>query len=501
MNQSNLLIAGTAGNNGILLKDLADRLFRQKRFILLFFAVLNLVTFIYLLFLPTSYETEVKFLVNNIRADAVVTPESTNGQVARNYVDESVIATEIQLLSNREILRNVVVKCKLAENDQAVSVEKALKDLQKELKVSPVLKANMIKAAYSSSDPRETATVLQTLADEYLEEHLRVHSSSGTYEFFDREARHYEQQLHELQAKLNEFQQQRNIVLLGQQKDLNLRKMVDLEGALKETEAAYLENGQRIRTLKAQLAGLNPRITTQARKVPNQYSIERLNTMLAELQNRRTELLTKFREDDRMVKQVDQQILDTKAAMDRADSLTSTEESTDVNPVRQSLEAEFAKAEMSANGLQARAAALERQVLEYRQSLGSLEHATPDDDQLLRKIKDAEDNFFLYSKKREESRIGDAMDRQKIANVVLVEPARVPLLPQPKLTLSLIASYVLCCCFILGTALLMGMVRNTVYTSWELESITGLPVLASYSLRSFPVPSHVPALERATFED
>src|SRR5690349_14698627 len=145
MNQPHLLTAGGAGSNGVLLKDLADRLFRKKRFILISLAVLNVVVVGYLLLTPNSYQAEIKFLVNNIRADAVVTPESDIGPVARNYVDESIIATEIQLLSSREILRNVVVKCELAQDSRGVSVEKVLKDLQKELKVSPVLKANMIK--------------------------------------------------------------------------------------------------------------------------------------------------------------------------------------------------------------------------------------------------------------------------------------------------------------------------------------------------------------------
>lgn len=483
------LLTGASASNNIVLRDLLDKMFRQKSFILPMFVLLNLATLAYLWWLPRAYEAEIKFLVNNNRADALVTPESTNGQVARNWVDETVIATELQLLSNRELLRDVVVKCKLGKNDSDVAVERALKDLREELKVSPVLKANMIKATYCSPDPQETAAVLQTLADGYLNEHLRVHSASGAYEFFNRQAQHYQQQLRDLQDRLTEFQQQRNIVLLGQQKDLNLRKMVDLEGALKETETARAENDHRIRTLKAQVADLTPRIRTQSRKVPNQYSVERMNTLLVELQNRRTELLTKFRPDDRMVKQIDQQIADTKVAMDHASSLMAMEEATDINPVRQSVEAELAKAELNATGLRARASSLAKQVGDYQRSLGSLQHATPYDDRLLRDIKEAEDHFFLYSKKREEARIAEAMDRQKIANVVLVEPPRAPSLPKPKLTSGVIAGYFLGCAIILGLGLAAAMFRNTVHTPWELEGLTGVPVLATFTLRPLPSPS------------
>jgi uncharacterized protein involved in exopolysaccharide biosynthesis len=344
----------------------------------------------------------------------------------------------------------------------------------------------MLKATYSSSNPEEAAAVLRTLADGYLNEHLRVHSPSGTYQFFDQQAQFYQKQLKDVQGRLTDFQAQRNIVHLGQQKDLNLRKLVDLEASLKETEAAYGETDQRIRSLQQQLGKLQPRIITQARKLPNQYSVEHLNTMLAELQNRRTELLTKFRPEDRMIQQVDQQILDTKAAMDRASKMTSTEEATDVNPLRQSLEAELAKAQANTTGLRARAGSLSKQVAEYRSSLGALETSTAADDQLLREIKEAEDALFLYSKKREEARITEAMDRQKIANVVLVQPPRAPLLPKPKLTGSVLASYVLGSLIILGFAFLLATARKTVHTPWELEGLTGLPVLASF--RSNPGP-------------
>jgi len=83
-------------------------------------------------------------------------------------------------------------------------------------------------------------------------------------------------------------------VLLPQQKDLNLRKLLELEASLKENTAARLANARKSARLQDQLASLKPRITTQARKVPNQYSVERMNTLLVELQNRRTELLNKY---------------------------------------------------------------------------------------------------------------------------------------------------------------------------------------------------------------
>ena len=38
-------------------------------------------------------------------------------------------------------------------------------------------------------------------------------------------------------------------------------------------------------------------------------------------------------------------------------------------------------------------------------------------------MKTAEDNYLLYQKKQEEARISDALDRTRIANVVVAEAA------------------------------------------------------------------------------
>ena len=60
--------------------------------------------------------------------------------------------------------------------------------------------------------------------------------------------------------------------------------------------------------------------------------------MIAELQNKRTELLTKFNADDRLVKEVDEQIANTQAALTNATVIVATEEATDINPTWQKLQ-------------------------------------------------------------------------------------------------------------------------------------------------------------------
>ncbi len=469
----------------LTLRDVADTLFRQKHFILSLFLPLLVITAASLYLKPDVYESEMILLVKNERVDAIVSPEQASIP-GKGEVGESQIATEIALLSGKELFREVVRQCNLANANpgdtpekRALLIERAGRKLEKDIKISPVLKANMIRVTYTARNPALAALVLQVLADEYMKTHLKVHSASGTYQFFDQQSRLYEGRLRDAENKLAQFQQKTNIVILGQQKDLNLRKLVDLEGVLRDTHVTRDETHRRIATLRGKLAGMNSRITTQARSIPNQYSVERMSTMLAEMRNKRTELLTKLLPNDRNVLQLEQQIADTRSALERASRLTSTEETTDVNPLRQSLTAELAQAELNANTLQARSEGLSQHVAEYQRELAKLERSTADDGDLNRSIKNAEENFQLYAKKREEARITEALDKNKIANVAVAEPSSIPLIAQPKLSGAVITGFLFGTLVILGSCFLVGVRRKKVYTPWELEGLTYIPVLAT----------------------
>ena len=63
--------------------------------------------------------------------------------------------------------------------------------------------------------------------------------------------------------------------------------------------------------------------------------------------------------------------------------------------------------------------------------------------ELERQFKLDEENYQLYVRKMEESRISNAMDTEKIVNLSVVGPASVPVLPvRPKILLNIILGIV-----------------------------------------------------------
>jgi uncharacterized protein involved in exopolysaccharide biosynthesis len=465
------------------LRDAADTLFRQSRWILALCLLLTVALGLYVWKSPRVYEAEMIILVRNMRADMVVTPDGTPMTAQQTgEISDTEMGTEMQLLSSRELFLKVVDECRLGGSTPATR-ERAVDKLLKKVRIAPLMKSSMIRVRYASPDAELSARVLQSLADAYLERHMQIHSTSGSFAFFQQQADVYARKLHDAEEKLLRFQKTSGVVGAPERKELLIRKVVEVQAELRAAEANLSETRQRITTLKEQRAAQTPRIATQQRVIPNQYSVERLNTLMTELRNKRTELLTKFQPGDRMVKQIDQQMADTQKALDRAEKLNSTEEATDVNPLRQTIDTELARAEATANGFSGRIEALTRQTQQYRAELGNLEGMLPDEQELLREIKAAEDNHVLYSKKREEARILEAMDKSKIANVAVAEPPRVPVLPQARVSGGLIGGYLLAVALIHVGALVIGQSRRTVCTPWELESFAGMPVLATVGYR------------------
>src|SRR5438477_7128789 len=170
--------AGAANADSVPIRDLVEILFRGWRLVLVLSAVLLLGAGAWICLTPVSYESEMTFLVKNDRADVVVTSGQTLGLQGRQWIDENQVNTEIQLLGSKELLRRVVETCELASahgptgKPTSLEIEKAVRDLEKSIVITPVLKANMIKVSYAAEDPKEASKVLQTLADAYLDRNL-----------------------------------------------------------------------------------------------------------------------------------------------------------------------------------------------------------------------------------------------------------------------------------------------------------------------------------------
>ncbi|HXM49664.1 MAG TPA: hypothetical protein VN956_17610, partial [Pyrinomonadaceae bacterium] len=129
---------------------------------------------------------------------------------------------------------------------------------------------------------------------------------------------------------------------------------------------------------------------------------------------------------------------------------------------------------------QARRDTLAAQLRDYENSLQKLEGNTTKHNDLQRQVKEAEDNYQLYAKKREEARIADELDRQKITNVSIAEAPALSQIPSsPNRPLNLVLGVFVAGLLSLGTVFSAEMLGDTINTPRQLEALTGATVLAT----------------------
>jgi uncharacterized protein involved in exopolysaccharide biosynthesis len=486
MFQRNLHDRQSDERRSVTLRDLLSVGFRQKRLMInTFLGVFSLVILLAAI-LPRKYQSEMKVLVRHERADNMVTPDREQPMQLRTEVSDEELQSEAELLNSRDLLTKVVVACDLQRtgerspsNQDDEHTSRAVVKLANALKVEPIKLTNLISVKYSSRDPQLAARVLNTLASLYLEKHLALHRAPGEFEFFHEQAEQYGKALADEEAKLTNFSKEQGVINPALEKEISVRKLADVEADLKTTQATIAENKQRIRKLEAQLGTLPSRETAQVRTSDNPQLMERMKTTLLDLELKRTDLLTKFEPTYRPVQEIEQQITQTKAAIAAAEKAPLRDETTDRDPTYETLRAELAKSQTDLASLEARATATASLVSSYKaegEQLDSKELLRQD---IVRAAKMDEDNYMLYLHKQEEARISDALDRQRISNVVVAEPAVVPLLPQPRWLLALLLGGLVAALSSVVVAFAVDYWDPSLRTPEEVESLLGSPVVAA----------------------
>ena len=207
--------------------------------------------------------------------------------------------------------------------------------------------------------------------------------------------------------------------------------------------------------------------------------MERMKSTLLELELKRTDLLTKFEPTYRPVQEVEQQIAQTRAAIEAAEKAPLRDETTDRDPTYESLRSELAKSQTDLAALQAREGATASLVRSYKTESQELDNKEVLHTDMLRAAKADEDNYMLYLHKQEEARISDALDRQRISNVVVAEPASVPFTAQSRWLYAMALGLLLAAVSSVLLAFAVDYWDPSFRTPEEVESFLGSPVVAA----------------------
>jgi len=494
-----LHVRAEEGTSQVTLRDFLAVGFRQRRvMVTTFVAIVGAVMGIAMI-LPKQYESQMKILVRHERAESMVSAERETPRQTQSEVTEEELQSEAEILKSKDLLTKVVIACNLQkegdgsffgwgkstndagdseQNDEKIA--RAVMALEKKLQVEPIKLTNLISVTYRASDPHQAAHVLNTLSNLYLEKHLAMHRVPGAFDFFHKQAEEYRSALAKSEATLAEFGHKEGVVSPMLTREITVRKLSEFEASLHETQAAIQETQRRIQTLQAQLASLPARHTTQVRTADNPQLMERLKSTLLDLELKRSELLTKFEPGYRPVQEVEQQIAQTREAIGAAEKAPLKDETTDTDPTYEALRAELAKANTDLAALQTREIATASMVRSYRAESQRLDQEEVLQGDMLRSAKANEENYLLYLRKQEEARISDALDQQRISNVLVAEAASVPFKPQRNRLVFVMIGMLFAGVATVTLAFVMDRWDPSFRTPQEVQDFLGSPVLAAF---------------------
>ena len=307
---------------------------------------------------------------------------------------------------------------------------RAVRRIYKRLTVEAVKKATLITVSYKCSDPAQAANVLHSLAAAYLERHEQLHRPSGEFKFFDQQVIQSRSGLEEAELQLMRFGADQGVTSAALERDMALQKLSEADADSRQTQVSIAAASERARVLSRKLISLPERVTTQIRDSDNPQLMEQMKARLLELQLNRTQLLTKYEPSYRLVQELDQEIAETDASIAAEDKKPIRNAPATRYRITNGAKAELLKTQVELNAMTAHAAAENALLDHYREAASQLGDHAIEQEQLLHDLKATEEKYLLYLNKREEARIGDALDQGGILNVTVAEQATIPALPE-----------------------------------------------------------------------
>jgi uncharacterized protein involved in exopolysaccharide biosynthesis len=447
------------------------------------FSLVLVATMAIILF-SARYESHFKVLLRRGRFDPVASPQPTSVMdLTRPEITEEELNSEVELLHDDDLLKQVVTMAGLIPTDTPIAerqseIEHAVRKLARRLDVEALKKSNLIQVSYKDTDPERAARILTALSAVYVNKHTQLQRPSGEIEFFDEQTAVSEKKLHQAEAELIDFTRSRGVVSAAMERDIALQKLGEADATYRLINQDRVETERTIDALNEQLKAFPSRSVTQKHWADNPQLLEKLKTHLLELELKRTELLTRFEPSYRLVQEVDQEIQQAQASI-AGEALTPVrDETSDKDPNYEWARMELEKAQVRRDGLRARETDAISQVSALRTLAERMQTNSIDQQDLMRTAKADEEAYLLYLQKREEVRIGDALDEQRILNVAIVEPPVPPAIPNHSVFVYLLLAFGLSLVCSVGLAFTAEYFDSTIRTPDEAQRLLDVPVLA-----------------------
>src|SRR5471032_877230 len=221
----------------------------RQRVIWITLVIVVVATLAISLILPKTYKGTASVLLNYKGVDTV-TGLAMPGQLMAGYM-----ATQIDIISSKNVALHVVDSLKLAQNpaviaqfNSATGGEGTVRDwladlLLKKLDIVPSRESSVLEISFKGSDPSFVAAVANAFADEYqkISIQLKVEPMKKASLYFDTQLKLLRDNVELSQNKLSKYQQDHGIVSVDNRLDVESNRLNDLSAQLVLAQGQAME--------------------------------------------------------------------------------------------------------------------------------------------------------------------------------------------------------------------------------------------------------------------
>ncbi|WP_210395011.1 XrtA system polysaccharide chain length determinant [Motiliproteus sediminis] len=462
-----------------------------KRWILVVMAwLVCLAGWPFVLKMPDQYQSEAKVYVDT---DSLLAP------LLRGLTIQTNPQQQVQLMVKTLFTRpNLEKIARLADLDlQAKTPDEfnaVIDSLKSDLKLSTAGRSNIYAIQYSHKSAEKARDVVQATLTSLVENTLgdKREDTNIASSFIDRQIAEYEQRLNETDNALKEFKQ-RNYDVMGSSGDFYSR-LEQLKGSIRGITLELKEAEARRDSLQRQLEGEVPTFglveesySGQQFDIGTSYDnrIATLENKLDELRLRYTDIHPDIKETQRVLADLQnkqqQEIRDRRKAME---TVEARRRSVDENPVYQELKLSLSREESTVQSLRVRLDDQQQRFESLQLKVNTIPEIEAEYQALQRGYNVTQQKYNELLSRRESAHLSQQAEVSADSfQFRVIDPPRVPTTPVgPKRPLFLTAVLVLGLGAGVALAFVASQVRPVFFSSRQLSSVTGFPVLGAVSV-------------------
>ncbi|TWT82120.1 Chain length determinant protein [Planctomycetes bacterium CA13] len=512
------------------LQEMVKVVLRHRKKVLLFMASVVFLTAVAVVLLPRKYNSEAKLLVlvgrESVSLDPVVaTGKTLNMQASR----ESEIITLTELLKSRVMISKVVdeigaetilqppenpgpldhVKSAVVNTKKNIKEtikgwmepsggsskldgnasrrEEAIKAINEYVGVGSKEGSTLISISAETHSPELSQSIVSSLVGLYTKEHMRLHSTAGSEDFFRTEKERIGNLLEEKRTRLNSLRTELGIgTVEAEYKRLEDEKasVAALRSQLKRELAGTIAKRDK---LKEAVDAADEVVLTQRNEGMPNAATDGIRQKLYDLEVTEGKASMQYKDDHPSLMAIRAQLAEMRDRF-KQEQTDRTELHYGRNLSRDTLGLELEQQQSQLADLQSQLQVVDSQWDSLLKEMESLNLSANQLDQLTQDVAFLTRSYDTYSDSLEQSRIGHSLTKQQISNVNIAQPATFQGEPMDSKRMLLALGGLLAS--ILGAipfAFVMEYLDNDLKSPAEVEAVTGVPVLAAMPRESRPL--------------